>query len=766
MGRLHRRPGRMRVEVRPGRPGCARGKTWGGVVEALRAVDPTRIGPFPLLARLGEGGMGVVYLARTVEGRAVALKTVRADMANAPGFRQRFAREVRACRAVSGPGMVKVIDFDTGGNLPWLATEYVPGPSLGAAVDVHGPLPEDSLRRLLGGLARGLVRVHSAGLVHRDVKPTNVLLAPEGPLLIDFGIARAADETALTGTGMVIGSPGYMPPEQAVGRTVEAAGDVFSLGAVVAYAATGRGPFGTGAVHELLYRLVHEEPDLAGLPPGLVETVRRMLAKDARHRPSAEELAAVDGAEGGNWLPEAVSADITRQRGRLRALQAAAATLVVNPAHSVNPAPGPALEPAPTRIDPARPVSPAPSPRAAPPVRRMSRRALLGTGIVGCSALVGGAWALVRAQDREGGASGGKALREPSWSYTHDAEIVTPPAPGRRTVAFGDARGRIVLVSQNSHALQWAVDLRTYAGAGTVSEAVPIVLPVGVDRIRRGDQDVVLALTGDATLHGLSQESGERLWTRTFHGDTARLLPQVGGGHFVVASGYGRSLGKVTVMNAAGVVLLETDPPDSSLAWDEGDAVALYSLAGDWDGPGRRTVSVPDGKTSRLRKLPDGLASAAIEADGCLYFHTRRGVACEPVDPSDVSGWEFTSDADSVVVDRDPPVVQGGTVIFRYGEAVYATAGPDDPLWKFVADGQITGRVSSLARGGDEESLLFFGTDKATVYALNGRSGKVVWQHTAPGGPLHGPVPHGDSVYVAQERTLTVLDSAGPRWKS
>ncbi|MET9438353.1 protein kinase [Streptomyces sp. NPDC006551] len=737
-------------------------------MEALRAGDPTRIGPFPLLARLGEGGMGVVYLARTVEGRAVALKTVRADMANAPGFRRRFAREVRACRAVSGPGMVEVIDFDTGGDLPWLATEYVSGPSLGAAVDVHGPLPEDSVRHLLGGLARGLVRVHAAGLVHRDVKPTNVLLAPEGPLLIDFGIARAADETALTGTGMVIGSPGYMPPEQAVGRTVEATGDVFSLGAVVAYAATGRGPFGTGAVHELLYRLVHEEPDLAGLPPGLVETVRRMLAKDPRHRPSAEELAAVNEAEGegGNWLPEAVSADITRQRGRLRALQAAAPTLAAHPAPSVNPAPGPALEPAPTRIDPARPVSPASSVRAAPPTRRMSRRALLGTGIVGCSALLGGAWAIMRVLDRDGSGSGGMALREPSWSYTHDAEIVTPPAPGRSTVAFGDARGRIVLVSQNSHALEWAVDLRVYEGAGTVSEADPLVLPVAVDRIRRGEQDVILALTKDNTLHGLSQESGERLWTRTFSGDTARLLPQVGGSHFVVVSGNGRSLDKATVMNAAGVVLLETDTPDTSLAWDEGDAVALYGLAGDWDGTGRRTVSIPEGKASRFRKLPDDLASPAIEADEFLYFHTRRGVACEPVDPSGVSGWEFTADDDSVVVDRDPPIVQDGTVIFRYGEAVYAAAGVGDATWKFVADGQITGRLSLLSRGGEEESLLFFGTDKATVYALNSRSGKVLWKHTTAEGTLHGPVPHGDSVYVARNRTLSALDAAGPRWES
>ncbi|MFF8279637.1 protein kinase [Streptomyces lateritius] len=743
-------------------------------MEALRAGDPAEIGPFPLLARLGEGGMGVVYLARTVEGRAVALKTVRSDMANAPGFRQRFAREVRACRAVSGPGMATVIDFDIAGAVPWLATEYVAGPSLGAAVGAHGPLPEDTVRRLLSGLARALITVHAAGLVHRDVKPTNVLLAPEGPLLIDFGIARAADETALTGTGVVIGSPGYMPPEQAVGQSVEAAGDVFSLGAVVTYAATGRGPFGTGAVHELLYRVVHQEPDLAGLPPGLVETVGRMLAKDPRHRPSAEELAALDtaGGAGGSWLPDAVSADITRQWGRLRALQAAAPTQVVKPAPfappASGPAQGPAFGPAKTRIDAAPPVSAAPPLHTAPQVRRISRRALFGTGVAGFSTLLlGGTWAVVRNRDRAGsGGNGEKTLRDPSWSYTHDAAIVTSPAPGRGSVVFGDEQGRIASVSQNSHELQWAVDLRVYTASGEG----PVVMPVAVDRIRRDGKDVILTLTKDRTLHGLNEDTGERLWTRSFSGDTNRLLPQIGADQFVVVTRYGQGVSKVTVMNAAGLTLMEDDTNDMngvSLAWDEGDAVALYSLARDgWYGARRWTVSIPKGKVSPGRELPDDFASAAIEADQYLYFHTRRGVACVSVDPSDGGGWTFTAADDSVVVDQDPPVVQGGTAIFRYGEAVYAATGVGEADWKFVADGQVTGRLSLLTREGQEDSLLFFGTDKATVYALNSRSGELIWKHTAAQGTLHGPVLHGESAYVAQDRNLYALDVAGPRWES
>jgi outer membrane protein assembly factor BamB len=711
--------------------------------------------------------MGVVYLARTVEGRAVAVKTVRADMANAPGFRQRFAREVRACRAVSGPGMAAVIDFDTTGDLPWLATEYVVGPSLGTTVGVHGPLPESTVRRLLSGLAQALVTVHAAGLVHRDVKPTNVLLAPEGPLLIDFGIARAADETALTGTGMVIGSPGYMPPEQAVGQSVEATGDVFSLGAVVTYAATGRAPFGTGSPHELLYRVVHQEPDLAGLPAGLVETVNRMLAKNPQHRPSAEELAAVDatGGLGRNWLPEAVSADITRQSGRLRALQAAAATQVVNPVSSVAQAPGPAPELARTRIDTAPPAAPSPSLRPAPSSRWISRRALFGTGVVGFSTLLlGGAWAAVRGLDRDGdGSSDGKTLRDPSWSYTHDAAIVTPPAPGQGTVAFGDENGRIALVSGDDRKVVWAVDLRDHTGPG----AEPPEPPVAVDRIQRGGQDVILALTKDNTLHGLDQETGERLWKHSLPSGRTRLLPQIGGGYLIVTTGGTRSIDEVTVMSGSGVATMQKDTDGASLIWDAGGAIALHRLrryagAKAW----RWTVSIPEGKVSPARELPGDSASSTVEVGGYLYFHTQRGVACVPVDPSGSSGWEFTADDDSVVVDQDPPVVQDERVFFRYGEAVYAVTGLGEAAWKFVADGQITGRLSWLTRGGEQESLLLFGTDKATVYAVNSQSGEAVWRHTAAEGILHGPVLHGDSVFVAQARALYALDAAGPRWDS
>lgn len=284
-------------------------------MQPLTATDPRRVGPYRLLYRLGEGGMGRVYLGRSPGGRTVALKVVHAQIAGDAGFRLRFAREVRAARSLGGAGTVPVLDADPEAEVPWLATAYVPGPALSDAVIGHGPLPEEALWRLFSGLARALAGVHGAGLVHRDVKPSNVLLSQAGPLLIDFGIARSADGTVLTGTGLVVGSPGYMSPEQAEGRTAGPAADVFSLGAVLAFAATGRGPFGGGSVAELLYRLVHHEPDLDGVGGPFGELARRCLAKRPEDRPPVAELVAAAGARAGTgpWLPAPVVAAIAQK---------------------------------------------------------------------------------------------------------------------------------------------------------------------------------------------------------------------------------------------------------------------------------------------------------------------------------------------------------------------------------------------------------------------------------------------------------------------
>ncbi|HWM38075.1 MAG TPA: serine/threonine-protein kinase, partial [Streptomyces sp.] len=242
-------------------------------MERLSADDPRSIGGFRLLGRLGEGGMGRVYLARSTRGRTVAVKVVKNELARQPDFRRRFAQEIVAARRVGAAWTAPVLDADTEAETPWVATGYIAGPSLAEVVDEqYGPLPPESVTALASGLVRALRDIHNAGLVHRDLKPSNILITIDGPRVIDFGIARALDavpESTMTHTGVVMGSPSYMSPEQVRGERIGAAGDVFSMGEVLTYAATGSPPFGsTGTIgpHAVMYRIVQEEPELGGIP--------------------------------------------------------------------------------------------------------------------------------------------------------------------------------------------------------------------------------------------------------------------------------------------------------------------------------------------------------------------------------------------------------------------------------------------------------------------------------------------------------------------
>jgi tRNA A-37 threonylcarbamoyl transferase component Bud32 len=262
-------------------------------MEPLSANDPQAVGEFQLHARLGSGGMGRVYLGYSRAGRAVAVKVIHPELARDPEFRQRFSREVAAARAVSGMYTAPVVAAGLDADPPWLATAYVPGPSLYDVVGRHGPLPEVATWRLAAGLAEALGAVHACGLVHRDLKPANVLLAPDGPHVIDFGISRAFDGTSVTATGAVVGTPGYMSPEQAEGAQAGPASDVFSLGCLLAYAATGNAPFGTGSAASVLYRVVTAQPDLTGVPSRLRDVITACLAKDPARRPGLAALGAM-----------------------------------------------------------------------------------------------------------------------------------------------------------------------------------------------------------------------------------------------------------------------------------------------------------------------------------------------------------------------------------------------------------------------------------------------------------------------------------------
>jgi len=298
-------------------------------MQPLGVDEPTVVGPYRLLGRLGSGGMGRVYLGRSAGGRTVAVKIVHPHFALDEEFRARFRREVDAARKVGGAWTAPVLDADPEAAVPWVATGYAAGPSLATAVTDGGPLPEHSVRVLGAGLAEALTAVHELGLVHRDVKPSNVLLTVDGPLLIDFGIARATDGTAsLTSTGVSIGSPGYMSPEQILSQGVAGAADVFSLGAVLAYAATGAPPFPGDSSASLLYKVVHEEPELGALSGELREIVALCLAKSPQERPTPGEVARRLAPEGAarlvaaGWLPGALVEQVGRSAVQLLNLEA------------------------------------------------------------------------------------------------------------------------------------------------------------------------------------------------------------------------------------------------------------------------------------------------------------------------------------------------------------------------------------------------------------------------------------------------------------
>ncbi|MEU0086870.1 protein kinase [Streptomyces sp. NPDC006274] len=326
-------------------------------MQPLDPGEPRSIGAYRLLGRLGAGGMGRVYLGRSAGGRTVAVKVVHPHFALDDEFRARFRREVEAARRVGVEWTAPVLDADPDAPVPWVATGYVAGPSLSQAVTEHGPLPDASVRVLGFGLARALTAVHALGLVHRDVKPSNVLLTLEGPRLIDFGIARATDGTAsLTSTGVSVGSPGYMAPEQILGKGVTGAADVFSLGAVLAYAATGAAPFPGDSSAALLYMVVHEEPELGALDGDLRDLVAACLTKDPAARPGpdevadrlaaesaeAEESAGPQGSAGAagsaGWLPGPLVEQISRAAVELLHLD----SLPLSPPEPTGPVPAPA----------------------------------------------------------------------------------------------------------------------------------------------------------------------------------------------------------------------------------------------------------------------------------------------------------------------------------------------------------------------------------------------------------------------------------------
>ncbi|MFE5594930.1 protein kinase [Streptomyces sp. NPDC056549] len=356
----------------------------------LRGDAPRRIGPYEVLARLGAGGMGEVFLARDADGAGsgvfVAVKTVRRDVAGDPAFRDRFRREIKVATLVDSAYAAAPVGGDADAEVPWLATAYVPGPSLSQAVRRGGPLPVATVRALGADVARALADLHGAGVLHRDLKPGNVMLSVDGPRLIDFGIARSSTATTMTATGLMVGTPSFMSPEHVAGaRRVTAASDVFCLGSLLCYAATGEDPFGDGPLAAVLYRVSRAEADLTRVPDELRGTIAACLAVDPEERPAPRELAGLLGAGTGKGFPwtEGVRDHIGEYGRELAQLVASGGPLLEAPAGpAVTPA-APGLHSVPTLP----PASPPTVPAAEAPRKR--RKRLLAT-VLALAVVAGG----------------------------------------------------------------------------------------------------------------------------------------------------------------------------------------------------------------------------------------------------------------------------------------------------------------------------------------------------------------------------------------
>ncbi|MFE6667675.1 protein kinase [Streptomyces sp. NPDC057697] len=339
----------------------------GDILTPLGPDDPRETAGYRLLARIGEGGMGTVYLSHTRGGQAVALKVIRREFGDDPEFRSRFEQEVRAARRVQGYHLVPVVDHDTSGRQPWLASVFVPGMSLHSALADHGPLPPATVFRLVGCTAQALTAIHAAGVVHRDLKPGNILLGATGPYVIDFGIARAADATQLTRSGGLIGTPQFMSPEHALGEETGPATDVFSLGLIAALAATGRHPYGSGGAMTVAAQIAnteHRPPRLDGYPPELRPLLEGCLAADPQTRITPAELAALCERAAGrplndaaDWLPEPLAAEIAR-RERAALLPPPPADPATDPAAVPTYPPGTGPSPTAPATGPGRPAPP------------------------------------------------------------------------------------------------------------------------------------------------------------------------------------------------------------------------------------------------------------------------------------------------------------------------------------------------------------------------------------------------------------------------
>ncbi|WP_283133886.1 PQQ-binding-like beta-propeller repeat protein [Rhizohabitans arisaemae] len=760
------------------------------VFEPLQADDPRQIGPYWIQTRLGSGGMGRIYLGRSRTGRAVAVKVIRAELAEDPGFLRRFAREVALARTVSGFFTAAVVDADPTGSPPWLATAYMPGLSLEAAIEQHGPWPEASLRALGAGLAEALQSIHTAGVIHRDLKPSNVLLTGDGPRLIDFGISVALDGSRLTQTGSLVGTPGFMSPEQLTGAPVGPASDVFCLGALLAYTATGTGPFGIGSWQVLWYRIVHEEPDLTALPDGLRPLVKRCLAKQPEQRPSTatllEELTrtGTDGTvvtelfTGAAWLPHPVGdalrddvaapppwtgtsdhetpAPPSRAPGDpdradrpptssddgedVRATEIPPAVVAV-----------PGLPAVPTRVDPADgvPSGEVPAARRARISRRQAVFALAGVG-----AAVAGftGWRLLdtSAEKSLPGASPEK-LR---WTFTVSGEGVDVPPPAAVSSGGVDAsqpattRGRgtdisppsvvggVVLIASRSarshggklHGIDAMTGRRLWEYIGDLSSTLS---PPAV-------ADGVVYIGAVGKLYAIDAMTGRRLWEYT--GDKSLFsAPSLAVGDGVVCTG--GFLGEAQAIDTATRKKRWTYPIDGLLLQPPviaEETVYIPELKGKL-----HAVDTTTGKARWSISASLSPLRAPVVADGTLYL---AGIGTLQAIDTATGKQRWTSDASSL----DSPAVAGGTLYvagIRGIQAIDTATGKQ--RWTSDAGG-VPGKPRQAVLGPPAvaDGTLYVGDSAGALHAIDAATGQQRWSVSTGETALESVAVSGKVAYV------------------
>ncbi|MFE7271216.1 PQQ-binding-like beta-propeller repeat protein [Streptomyces sp. NPDC057623] len=780
------------------------------MVDQLTQHDPRRIGPFEVLGRLGAGGMGLVYLARSASGRRVAIKTVRTELAEDQLFRVRFTREVEAARAVSGFYTAAVVDADPRAAVPWLATAYVPAPSLEEIVNECGPLPAQAVRWLAAGVAEALQSIHGAGLVHRDLKPSNVLVVEDGPRVIDFGIASGVSNTRLTMTNVAVGTPAYMSPEQAKdSRSVTGASDVFSLGSMLVFAATGHPPFHGANPVETVFMLLREGPDLEGLPDELRPLIESCMQMEATARPNPADLQAQlaphlfgsgsdDSGTASAWLPERAVGLIETRRGGRQAAKPPSSSGRSGGGHV-----GPGPVPPPPSHDPVVPGGqPAPVPVGAPdtgPVRLAGAAVPIGPGPRVSDARA----AAMQAPPPEAGLVASWSRPRPGVNGTDPAVgpavPVLPPTPPEPAAGWRPWRFRmsndvwgtpsvaddlVYVTSFEVHALDVATGRRRFK-----TRDVAWSMAVADGRIHASDGPTLFALDcrEGADLWRLQTDA----WVYSLKAERGTVITGTrGGGVQAWEASNGQKLWELTGAQAdfespeAGPALYD----GTVYVWQDARLKALDARTGDerWSYPIGDAASC-GGVPVRVAQAHDGyvyvsagtrvLALDVVSGLVRWHFEAPAVFLCPPAfvpGPAVTGGGVYLADYLGTVYALDatdgrdrwriatesrssiePVLVAGGHVHVGSGKGLYTLdAVTGTPKWRFQAGGDIVG-APAVAEG-----RIHFGSTDHLLYTLKADDGRLRWK-LATGGEITGsPVVRDGVVYAcSKDRCVYALDA-------